>query len=349
MNINLDAMYEIAEELYMHMVVREHGKQATPRLKLLLRALKEIYKYVEPEMHKDPIVIFCTLDDNDRPIDTAAAVNILSAKSLSQQAKSPLCIQVLDNGRFLLWNNMSVDLQKLAQSAIVYKYHNKVDTFYAKNCTEVVRKFSRDCASSFSFETFSDLSEALEYYRTNMARHSSCLILSKIWFDSDRIFIKAAQEHVMRDSLTQFLKSRLRGDVEVRPEQIVDDSHPVDIKVTWQFVSRLALIEIKWLGLSKQSNTKKGQKYSDYRARQGAQQLAEYLDENKRQAPTHTTRGYLVLFDGRRYRIGVKTTSVDRRSGLFYADKELDFDPKYHEIRDDFEEPIRMFMEPVCR
>src|SRR5207248_846259 len=118
----------------------------------------------------------------------------------------------------------------------------------------------------------SELGDALEHYRTKMVRESSCKILSKAWADEQRIFVKNAQEWVMRDSLTQFLKCHLRGNFEVRPEQVVDESHPVDIKVTWWGTNSLAIIEIKWLGTPKYDDGRLGTQYSDARAREGAKQ-----------------------------------------------------------------------------
>ena len=151
----------------------------------------------------------------------------------------------------------------------------------------------------------------------------------------------------MRDSLTQFLKVCLRGDVEVRPEQIVDETHPADIKVTWFMSNRLAFIEIKWLGAAK-ATAKTLTRYSAARARVGAKQLAEYLDANATQAPTHQTRGFLVVLDGRRANVKTSTRRLTYDNGFKYERKEILYSPRYEKVRNDFEIPIRMFMEPIC-
>jgi len=153
----------------------------------------------------------------------------------------------------------------------------------------------------------------------------------------------------MRNSLEQHLRSSLRGDVEIRPEQVVDEGNPVDIKVTWQFSNRLALIEIKWLGKSKNSEDQITAKYYDKRAREGAEQLADYLERNKPRASVHITRGYLVIIDGRRYRMSDDAEAINQINGFYYENREVEFDPKFHEVRRDFEPPIRMFVEPICR
>ena len=150
----------------------------------------------------------------------------------------------------------------------------------------------------------------------------------------------------MRDSLTQFLKITLRG-AEVRPEQNTDESHTIDIKVTFTLTNRLALIEIKWLGKSVRKRPRKiTATYSDERARVGAGRLADYLDWYMEQAPTRVTRGYLVVLDGRRHGLKIGTKTLGQQRARYYRNREIQFDPKYHETRDDFDEPLRMFMEP---
>lgn len=153
----------------------------------------------------------------------------------------------------------------------------------------------------------------------------------------------------MRNSLTQFLKISLR-DAEVRPEQNMDESHPIDVKVTFTFTKRLALIEIKWLGKSIRKVPRKiTAQYADKRARVGADRLADYLDWNRQQAPNRITRGYLVVLDGRRQSLKINKKTITQQQGGYYRHREIHFDPKYYEVREDFDAPIRMFMEPVVK
>jgi hypothetical protein len=219
--------------------------------------------------------------------------------------------------------------------------------FYAGTTSAPVINPFEGYASIFTFPTFDELKLALYGYRDKLARRTSCRILEQVWRGQKRIIFRAGPEPTMRNSLTQFLKACLRGDVEVRPEQNVDESHPVDIKVTWFMSNRLALIEIKWLGASTKTASTLV-RYSGSRARSGAKQLADYLDGNAIQAPRQETRGYLVIFDGRRAKIKPSTRRVNRAQGFRYEHSEIVFSPRYHERRSDFEIPIRMFMEPVC-
>jgi hypothetical protein len=148
----------------------------------------------------------------------------------------------------------------------------------------------------------------------------------------------------MRRSLQQFLSNRIR-DVDVLPEQNVSETKPIDIKVLWNLTRSEALIEIKWLGKSRSDGKVIG--YWDQRARDGAKQLAEYLDMYRTLNPHVSVKGYLVVIDGRRYGMKDDATSVSRENGLHYEKLEVEFDPKYHELREDFHPPVRMFAEPI--
>ncbi len=137
-------------------------------------------------------------------------------------------------------------------------------------------------------------------------------------------------------------------DAEVRPEQNVSETQPIDIKITWTFAPKQALIEIKWLGKSKHPDGKLATTYGPARAQNGAQQLADYLDMNEEAVPGHVVRGYLVVFDGRRRRLGRSATSIRESDGLYYQDKEIHYEPAHDKERDDFEKPVRFFVQPVC-
>jgi hypothetical protein len=278
----------------------------------------------------------------------AAAGEYIAARYLPLLSVEQIVIQLRQNGRLLLSQSLQVDPAALSAESVVYTFENSVEKFYAKNAASTVINPAQGYASVFAVPTFDDLKRALEEYRSKQARKSSCKILASCWNNPNRIHFKRAPEKTMRTSLTQFLKICLRGDVETRPEQIVNETRPVDIKVTWFMSNRLALIEIKWLGAAKTSATKLT-RYSEGRALAGAKQLADYLDGNAVQVPTHETRGYLVVLDGRRAKLKPSTTRITQDNGLKYENREITYNPPYSQIRKDFAVPIRMFMEPVCQ
>jgi hypothetical protein len=254
-------------------------------------------------------------------------------------------VQILESGKILVWHSLG-DVSGLANDAVVYLYRGRQEWFYAKERSAVVDKVSPTYASNFALPIFAELHGALHHYQTRSIRHSSCPIFSGCWYDDKRIFFRNGPEHWMRDSLTKFLHDHMRGDVEIHPEQNVDTSKPVDIKVTWFNSNRLALIEIKWLGKAR-TDKKITVEYTESRARKGAKQLADYLDKNKPYSSIQVTRGYLVVIDARRAKTDLSTAAVTADDGLKYASLEVSYSPAFHDTRTDFEVPFRMFAEPV--
>jgi hypothetical protein len=348
MSIDLDEMRDVVQNLYVMMVVQQHGDAGASALKQLLQALHKIYQWLDPEAVRERIVVFKALSDADHPLARDKAVRIGRPEDFAQQHGGPFVIQVLESGEFHLWKDETPNSTELAAFAVVYEYSNRSEYFFAKGERRKAPKIDAGYASIFAIPAFSTLREALGAYRTVMARFSTCEILKAAWFEENRLFLKAKPEATMRRSLAQFLASTLRN-AEVRPEQIVDETHPVDIKVTWMLSNRLALIEIKWLGHSRDETTRKVTTvYRPARARDGAKQLADYLDANRERAPERRTRGYLVVFDVRRRGLTEEHTEIGRDDGFHFADEEVEYDPKYHEQRGDFEEPVRFFVEPKC-
>jgi hypothetical protein len=326
-------------------VSKAYSQPGLQVLRKILKIIPEVYKVTPPDKHQKKIVIFKALNDSSRPLSEAGAKKITDLRELPQCARNGFVLQCCD-GFFLLWvSSDRIDVSQLAKDSIVYTYELCKEYFFAKDEIKEIRKILLNWPSIFCVPSFSNLNDALEDYRMRRARMSSCLFFVEAWADKSRLFLKNGPESKMRGSLAQFLDDTLR-DAEVREEQNTDATHPVDIKVTWSF-NRLALIEIKWLGDSKTDEGHVTAKYRDARANEGAKQLADYMDNNKVQAPIHTSVGYLVVIDGRRQGLTPETTTINRDAGFFYENKEIEYNPKYHEIRDDFKLPIRMFVEPI--
>ena len=151
---------------------------------------------------------------------------------------------------------------------------------------------------------------------------STCHVFEGVWSGNNRIFFVAGPEELMRRSLTQFLRNRFGGDHDVWPEQNVNEKNPVDIRMMPRFTSnRLMLIEIKWLGDSVAPDGHITVHYRDARAQEGADQLAEYLDEQLRSAPSRVVHGYFVIIDGRRARLTEGKTTISADDGLHFENQ----------------------------
>jgi hypothetical protein len=340
---------KIASELYIPMVLSEYGANRKDTLIHLTDTISAAYRHLDYNSFKT--VIFYVSLESTTALSSLQGSNskvVTSYESLTQLRGESIVIEAKQNGELHYAINFQADIQQLRLNAIVYhfKSENGVEIFYGKSSERTLLSIP-DADSYFAIQTYKSLDSALEDYGSKVARHSECQDLQKAWFDPNRIFFKPKPEHLLRDSLTRFLKLRLRN-TEVRPEQNVDTSHPVDIKVTWSLASRLALIEIKWLGKSLAEYGKDfTQTYTQQRALDGAQQLADYLDENAKQAPVKTTRGYLVVYDARRWNCNNQTTTVDRPNGMKYENGSIAYNPQFHLTRQDFAIPRQFFMEPV--
>src|SRR6185369_7283015 len=347
--LDTKVMAEIAETHFSTVVIKEFGQVGSQVLREMLEFLRnELFRYIDVELYRKQIVVFKNIGKAN-PLSLKGSTVLPSVTHLAQGFKKGFVVQMLEQGKIRLWNNTSVDVNAISQKALVYVYHNRSDRFVAKGKVGRIPNPDSNHASVFAIPTFDSLVEALMFYKLKRANNSACKILVGVWFEEARLFfatVPRKPEEVMRDSLSEFLKSHLRGDVDVHPEHNVNETEPVDVRVQWLFSKSQGLIEIKWMGKSKSPQGKITANHGPSRARQGAKRLAEYLEEEKMQTPTNAVRGYLVVIDARRWGLKRTDTKIDSRNGLYYQNSEIEYSPEYHKIRDDFEEPIRMFVVP---
>jgi hypothetical protein len=259
-------------------------------------------------------------------------------------------VEIRDDGSPFLWQSIPNKLSNVVTTGIIYQLLQGVETFSINGVTTAVPKVIEDAISQFLLNSFTDLREALLAYRDSMARTSKCHLLREAWAEENRLWFDTKPEYRLRRALHNYLYSYLRHDgIDLREEQNVDDSHPVDLKIVWRMENRSAIVEVKWIGKSINLKTNKvTADYSDARARKGAKQLVDYLEKHRQEAAKEDTRGYLVVFDCRRKELKPKVTAVAKSDGFYYQNREVSYSPEFHKTRQDFDEPIRMFLEPVC-
>lgn len=354
MALNPDILQQLVSISYLPAINAAFGSAGMNSARKALKALNIIYKYLAPELITgllivvEPVEGFQNLTEILGEPDRRISPEYLGQEYDTNLRNRTLIIQE-DQNQLHIWVQ-TIDIYELSHQAITYTYHEREEFFVVRGEKKIILNPDSVYYSVFSIPTFSHLEEALEDYKRSKIRTSGCKIFSNAWHNGDtgdRLFFCAAPESIMRDSLTQHLKTVLKA-AEVRPEQVVDESHPVDIKVTWMMSNRIALIEIKWLGKSI-NDQNRTINYTDRRARDGATQLAQYLDANRTQVPTHQTVGYLVVIDARRRGLNPSSTSIDCIAGNYYSDREIEFNPEYQLLRRDFKKPVRMFAEPKCR
>lgn len=341
----VDYFKKIAKMQFATMILDDYDSD--DNLIFFTDSITNIYKYLNYSSFEAVTIYFALEQTYYLSSLGANPTTIYALENLTPLQGNKVVLEIKENGNVDVAIDYDLDISTVRSNGIIYTFekHNETEKIFGKQDFKKLTPIP-GADSYFAIQTFKGLEEALDYYKSKIARHSDCEILKNVWFDENRIFFKNGPEHQLRNSLTQYLKISLRN-TEARPEQVVDRSHPVDIKVTWALVNRLALIEIKWLGKSLFARKKQFTKiYTETRALSGAGQLANYLDENLRQAPSYASKGYLVIFDARRWNCNTETTTINQVNAMKYLNTDIQYNPEFHRTRTDFASPFRFFMEP---
>jgi hypothetical protein len=346
-NVDPAEMVAIAETIFASRVQIDVGTSGVGSLKRLLPFIRQVHQAIAAERLTKGIEIICALDGEAHAL-AGAYQHFTNASALTAyfQGDSALTIQLVQDG-LLVWAR-SLDAAP-EFDFVGYRYlkpHSEV--IFTREKTYEVPMISAG-PSFFAIPYFRELKESLQEYHGTWIKNSVCEIFSEAWFDDKRTVFLPKPEVCMRRSLQRHLRSGLRelSGLNVMPEQNVNETRPVDIKVTWGAYNRVALIEIKWLGKSVHPERMAvTQEFAAGRAREGAEQLATYLDLYHSEAPHEEARGYLVVFDARRRGIRVPLNDLTSDQAGFYRYEEINYDPSILG-RADFEHPLRFFCEPA--
>lgn len=317
----------------------------------IIEFITEIYRNIEPSHFSGTIVVFHNisekigLDDEskekfyDKAILNNSYISLIFEIDGSDESPS-------------IWTNIDSnkidDLLSMEDQFIAYVYSNKKEKFIV-NKQEVLIKNGYSCPSIFSLH-YHELNEALQDYKNERIRNVSCEHFKNAWDNNKWIYFKNKPEEIMQLSLSEFLKSRIRG-INTTREYPLGASKPVDIRVYWREANRAALIEVKWLGQSLKEDKTLGTSYSNSRAKDGVKQIKEYIDLEKRDTPVIITKGFLIVIDGRRRNINSSiVNSISHEDGFYYSCQELTIEESLHywKTHPNIEKPIRMFVEPIC-
>ena len=341
-----DIIKKVCEETHVPMAQAVFGDSGLNAIFSVMNKVQELYQHVEPERITGRVIIYQIAS----PRATAPAGRPADFAGVANAPITDLCFEVASDGQAYERTLGALSIEALAATAVVYHYQAAQEEFLAGTQRKTVLRLDSSARSQFAVPTFADLRQALQRYARENVRESTCYVFRKVWQDDNRLFFKAGPESLMRDSLLQFLSNRLGGNHDVWPEQKVNEKHPVDIRVQTRLSNnRLMLIEIKWLGDSVAADGHVTAAHRDSRAQEGADQLANYLDEQLRSAPSRVVQGYYVIIDGRRRLPAAAAPGavITRADGLHYETQELTFDPD-PQRRPDFDAPYRMFARPVC-
>ena len=267
----------------------KHGYQLDAVHKLF-RFITCIFERVPPELVAWRFKVIIPTDDWD-----FGKKSILNFSHFTEVFTSECTFVIVDSNLYLV-ESYEADYSNTNHVCYVYNGPQNESLFIKGKSFQLSEYYDSTVSSIFARPTYKELDEAMDFYNVRYARECSCAVLSQIWTDATKREFIHKPEHFMRDSLWQCLQNILRNHT-VKREQIVDATHPVDIKVTWPIINNVALIEVKWLGDSGEI------KYRDARANEGAKQLIDYLASSKKEEPDKHFVGYLTVFDGRRGKI----------------------------------------------
>ncbi len=342
--IDLDKLRALNETLYTTAARTAFGDSGLQVLTRLVSSIVQIYRRLDPGSRTAPLVLFA--DVGASPTNLGGMPQpVHRIANLGDEIDGACMVRVNGDTSLQVYPFDASALVTMSQTAVVYRLHQGIESFVINGNEYRLINPLTGYGSVFCRPTFGNLVDALDTYRTKAAEHSGCEVLKTAWHEPSRWFLKAKPEQIMRKSLVQYLGNVL-DDAEVRPEQNVDESHPVDIKVSFALTDLRAIIEIKWLGDSVDENGKMTTHYTQARALAGAQQLAEYMDSSHEWGPGVKTRGYLVVFDARRKGLSEGITTLSHSDAMHYKDKHITYSPDHSAIRTDFAPPVRMYMFP---
>lgn len=309
--------------------------------------IQDVYRSLEPSHFKGQLIIYLSLDSSIL-LDQKNAIKLFDRNILINNTANVLVLQYFLNEQLpLVWQDVDTTSLIESENALLYFYKDNNEYFIANRVKiDIINRF--DCSSIYALQ-YHYLREALLKYKQEKIRYSTCSIFQTCWFDPTRIYFKQQPEEIMQKSLREFLDSALRG-VDVVREYNLGASKPVDVRVYWKEANRAALIELKWLGQSKNPQGVLTTSYSNGRGNDGLDQIKEYMDLENQDTPTCITKGYLVIIDGRRRGVAVNPITIDTINGLHYSGREISFaaEKNFFGTMIGFEEPIRMFAEPIC-
>jgi hypothetical protein len=340
---------EVVAATHLPMIDGAFGQSGVDAAFRIMEVATALYRHVELERVRGSVVIFEVLVGRGETPVPKPSEPLADFASIANSSIADIILEVHPDARTYRLAVLPKPPEELAKNAVVYLWRPGQEEFLAGSQRKPVMRLDTVAASQFAVPTFSTLREALQSYARENVRESTCVIFREAWFEEKRIFFRAGPESTMRTSLIQFLCNRIGSDHDVWPEQKVNVDHPVDIRVQPRLSNtRLMLIEIKWLGWSAAEDGHITARHAHPRAQEGADQLAQYLDEQLQSAPSRVIQGYYVIIDGRRDHLKEGATTISFADGMHFESRELDFQPEHDKVRTDFDPPYRMFAKPKC-
>jgi hypothetical protein len=249
MRVNVDSLQDLALREHMELAQQHFGDRGVGLVLAMAREIRALFSVLAPEQIRTTIVIVMPAD-----APSPEYIGLLTDTLASDLSGAVL----LEPTVFLVYGDKLVaghpdrcTVDQEHPDCIVYQYAQGDESFLIEGVRSNITNPSILSPSVFALPTFAELSDALtKYARVVAERGYPDDPLAGAWADSMRWALVNRPEFLMRRSLAQNLRVTLENylDISVRQEQNVDETHPVDIQVTWSIRPDMAWIEIKWLG-----------------------------------------------------------------------------------------------------
>ena len=342
-------LQSLARQLPATMAVLSFPEGGDKAMRVVYRACQQVFTVIDPSQLGGPVLVFSQAKQHSVE-HRSSGRSIGNINEVQEFARSGFALEIdsSTNAAWLWPVQPPLSVQELRGYGVVFFHEEGNERFLIAEHESPIPRVFAGKQSIFSVPHYANLADALTYYRNPVVRNSECAILETVWHDDYRLFLVEKPEDAIQRSLQRFLRHTLRDNAEVMREQNVDATHPVDIRITFQFSNRVALIEVKWLGKSKHADGSLATQYGPSRAIDGARQLADYLDSFAKSSPSSVVKGYLVVLDARRWGLSDDAATVTVENGMHFANQEIEFQPRYDALRTDFNQPLRMFAKPIC-
>ena len=241
--IDYENLQSLSTQLPASVAVLSFAEAGDAAIKVVYRTCQRVFATIEPSQLGGPVVVFSQAQARSVRFQSPGTA-ISSIDEVQSYVSTGFALEVdSSTNAFRLWPGQPpAEVDKLRVSDVVFLHDHGNETFLISD-TEVpmLRVFAGE-QSIFSVPHYADLANALAHYRYPVVRNSECAILETVWHDPNRLFLKDKPEDTIQKSLQRYLHHTLRGDAEVMREQNVDGTHPVDIRVTFHFSNRVAII-----------------------------------------------------------------------------------------------------------
>ena len=346
--LNTHQSVALHQAAYLSLASEAFGDAGAAALRVLLDGIARIYEQIPPDALAAGITVMMpiaavAIGPGEQRFDDVSALGLILGRR-SERAQ----VRITPDEAFVLEATQPEHSPVAASNAaLVYEHDGTMEQLHAMGTTRPIPRLDSTFASAFAKPTFKEMAEVLDFY-ARKAADCSCDTLAGAWAggkDGARLVLTPKPEEKMRDSLYDTLQKALRH-ASVSREYNTDATRPVDIKVTWHTAPVEALIEVKWIGRSLTDGKTPYLNYTPSRANDGAKQLADYLERERANGSSATTKGYLAVFDARRRKVKGPDDPLSKADATWFEDKDVEYAPDHTKTVTGFETPIRFFMRP---